>query len=153
MAKIAFRYGNVSFQDFVMFLTSKGAIHCEIIFTDNSVGYCSRKTGLVLKSVNDTDYRKDWVFYEIPFTPAQEQKAKEFFVLNQGKGYNWRGIIFSMIAGLNVTNDNAYFCSEICYQALTESGILKDYGFRASELSPENLQKIIKKLGWKRTAL
>jgi uncharacterized protein YycO len=153
MAKLAFRAVSDTKFDFieiVMGLVSNGVFfHCEIIFENGAVGYSSKDTGVVLKNIQDRNYTKDWFFYEIPCSEKQEQKIKEWFIQNQNLKYNWTGILGNMITGLSLDFTGGQFCSQSCFSALTTSGVMKDYGFVPSEISPSDLQLIIQKLNWK----
>lgn len=156
MVKLAFETfpkDSISFKQMIMSLASNGIyIHCEIHFSDGSVGYAAnKKRGIVLISNKDHDYSDNWKFYEIPCTKAQEESMKNYFIERQNMKYNYKGIVGSMITGLNITSQKSAFCSEICYDAMIASGVLKDYGFEGSSLSPTNLEQLIEKLKWNET--
>lgn len=153
MAKIAFELipeNPKSVKDIVMAFASNGIfIHCEIHFADKSVGFSNSKSGVVLKSVNDRDYSKDFIFYEIPCTQDQERIIKDYFIQNSNLKYNWTGIVGNMITGLNMSFKGGQFCSQICFNSMVTAKVMKPYTFEPSELSPSDLQAIIHKLNWK----
>ncbi|MDR6564958.1 MULTISPECIES: hypothetical protein [unclassified Arcicella] len=157
MAKIAFQTfseKNQSLKDFVMCMAVKGVFfHCEIHFRDGAVGSSGNKNrGVVLISNKDREYKSgEWIFYEIPCTASQEDKMRDYFIQNLNQKYNMKGVLGSMVTGLNVDSKKAEFCSEVCFNSLTKAGIISNFGLKAQELSPSHLQTIIEKLGWKRS--
>lgn len=153
MVKLAFHaipVENHSFHDMIMAFASNGIFtHCEIHFTDGSVGYSNQECGIVIKSVKDRDYDKDWIFYQVPCDGFQEQILKSYFIENQHLKYNWTGIFGNMVTGLNFDFTGGQFCSQVCFNALIKAKIIQSHGFISSEVSPSDLQKIIEKLNWK----
>lgn len=153
MVRLAFHSipaDNQTVKGMIMAMASNGIyIHCELMFSDGSVGYSNKECGIVLKSVKDRDYSTDWVFYEVPCNSFQESEMKKLFTDNQHLKYNWTGVFGNMVTGLNFDFTGGQFCSQICFNALVNAKVMQSYEFIPSEVSPSNLQAIIQKLNWK----
>ena len=141
---------NATIKQAVMSMASRGEYyHCEIVFSDGAVGSAhDQRRGVTLSNVADRNYLNDWLFFKVPCSVEQEKQIRNYFVEHQQKRYNWTGIIGSMVAGFNITSGFGKFCSECCFEALLFAGVIKDYGFIASELSPNDLLLLIQKLKW-----
>lgn len=133
----------------IMSLASAGIwSHCEIHFSDGAVGTAGdKRRGVMLISDKDKVYKaENWQFFQIPAKAEQEQKVREYFINRINEKYNWTGIFGGMIAGFNITNSGGQFCSEICFNAMLQAGIIKDYGLKGFQLSPSHLYEILTRL-------
>lgn len=153
MVKIAFQVipeKKQSLKEIIMaFATSGIFIHCEIHFSDGSVGYSDSHSGVVLKSIEDRVYNENWIYYQVPCNTEQEEIMKKYFIENAHLKYNLTGIIGNMITGLNIDFMGGQFCSQICFNAMVKAGVMKKYNFHPSEISPTDLQAIVQKINWK----
>ena len=77
--------------------------------------------------------RKHWVFHAIPATQRQIEKAKEFFKVQQGASFNYRGFFGPEMCNISHSNRlislhnkkrSQWFCSELVSYALMHAGIL-----------------------------
>ncbi|MFC0181455.1 hypothetical protein SAMN04515674_104279 [Pseudarcicella hirudinis] len=137
----------------LMSLASSGIWgHCEIHFSDGAVGTAGdKRRGVMLISDKDKVYKpENWQYFQIPAKAEQEAKVRKYFVDRLDEKYNWTGIFGGMIAGFNLTNSNGQFCSEICFNAMVQAGIIQSYGLKGFQLSPSHLFEIVTRLGFKK---
>ena len=152
MAKIAFEMIplNPDIQDTILAFGSGGIfIHCEIVFENGMVGYCSNKgRGVVLLNIADRDYNSgNWMIFDVPCSYSQEQTMLNYFVQRQGFRYNSIGV-GAMLLGISINRSKSQFCSESCLGALIDAGVV-DTSFPPNLVSPNFLYQIIEKLNWK----
>lgn len=126
--------------------------HCEIIFSNGAVGHAGHnKRGVSLLNVADRDYDSgNWEFFEIPANDQQEEIIYQYFVERQFYRYNMKGVIVSMVFGLNSKVENAAFCSEACLNALEQAKVLK-IDINSNQVSPNFLYELVQKKNWKKT--
>ncbi len=100
-------------------------IHCELFFTDYlpTQRFSSwNGTGVGFRSVSKENMGKlsEWTFYDL----GQDRYYQALYIAQnlQGKGYDLKTAIMSSM-GLITNNEDAYFCSEICFNVLFESGL------------------------------
>jgi len=88
--------------------------HCELIFSNGISASSSFMDGGVRFKEIEYDLTK-WDIFELPW--ADEQKALEYFKVNQGKPYNIRGNVHFLL-GFVRGDSEGLFCSEACAEAL-----------------------------------
>ena len=79
--------------------------HCEFVYNNE-----------VLLS-NPFKYKKNFDIYELN-SNIRAEDVIEFFKTAQGKGYDYLGILGQFFYASKVQNDNRYFCSEFCLNAI-----------------------------------
>ena len=121
--------------------------HCEFVHGGNV--YLANPGGVrdeVFK------YKKNMDLYELnPHIEAKD--VIEFFKTAQGKGYDYLGILGQFFYASKVQNDDRYFCSEFCLNAIdyalqfTLTYKLKSLKDRVGyQFNPSKLFKYLKKM-------
>ncbi len=158
MAKLAFYNGeddNLVYRwlDFLVVIWTRSKItHVELI--DDRVDVNNPKmwnwysaSSLIEKQVRmkHVDYKPHhWVIYDFP--DVDIDKAIEFFKGEEGKPYDWLGIIFSQFIPFGIQSPSRWFCSEIVTKMIqVSSDLLHDK--TPNKVSPINLYKYLHRLG------
>lgn len=95
----------------------RGISHCEILFSDGFSGTADpKKDGIVLYPLELNPV--DWFVLDIPCTPEEEQKVRQFFIDEAGCRYDWLGLVLTQVFGWNWRSKTKWFCSEACATAL-----------------------------------
>ena len=98
--------------------------------------------------------RKHWVFHSIPATKDQIQKAKEFFQVQQGARFNYRGFFGPSMCNIShntrVTSvknrkRTQWYCSELVSYALMHAGILTPEDTMVARKHPNASYHVIQK--------
>lgn len=90
--------------------------HMELVFNDQVAASSSFSDGGVrFKSIKFDDSR--WDFIELPERLFNERDARSWFDVNQGRKYDFFGLI-RFIADALPENRAKFFCSEACLSAL-----------------------------------
>lgn len=155
MAKIAFCMisQNPSFTEYLTAMGVGGIFwHCEIVFSNGAVGHAGNKgRGVSLLNVADRDYKSgNWEFFEIPATTDQEAIMYQYFVERQYYRYNTIGLFTSMLLGLNISVQNAVFCSEACLDAMKKAKVL-EIDINSNQVSPNYLYQLVQVKKWMKT--
>ena len=86
--------------------------HCEFVHNGNV--YLANPGGVRTQKFK---YKKNMDLYELnPHIEAKD--VIEFFKTAQGKGYDYLGILGQFFYASKVQNDDRYFCSEFCLNAI-----------------------------------
>lgn len=109
--------------------------HCELVFRDGLWFSSSpRDGGTRFKRIEFDD--SHWDFIEIPLDLERERVVRDFCEVERGKPYDWAGAIFRL-----PFINGRWFCSEICFEALSKSVKLKGESFWAT---PNSLWKTLR---------
>jgi uncharacterized protein YycO len=141
MLQLAFyraKYGN--WQDkAISYITWGPFSHVELVF-DGKVWFSSspRDGGTRFKRISPAALH--WEYITISCSVKVQKEIYQWCVQEVNKSYDWLGIC---TAFLNLRSDNnKWFCSEICAQALLNAQLLK---YRSNQLSPNKLYGIMQK--------
>ena len=86
--------------------------HCEFIY--NNQVFLSNPGGVRTRKFK---YQKNMEIYELNKN-IDPKDVIEFFNTAQGKGYDYLGILGQFFYASKVQNDERYFCSEFCLNAI-----------------------------------
>ena len=90
--------------------------HMELVFSDEIAASSSfSDRGVRFKSIKFDDSR--WDFIELPTRLFNERNARDWFNVNQGRKYDFVGLI-RFVADALPENRTKFFCSEACLSAL-----------------------------------
>lgn len=88
--------------------------HCEIVMPDGRWLSASAMDGGVRAKGIDLD--GNWDTVAVPWADAA--LIEQLFHDNEGKGYDWLGLLGSQLVPITVDNPRRMFCSEFCAAAL-----------------------------------
>ena len=129
-----------------------GFSHVELVFADGvSFSSSGRDGGCRFKTLDIAD-PATWEVVGIGGTPEQETAARNFCLKQDGKKYDWLGVIGFVFTDARRYDQPGYrwFCSEVCVAALQASGL---WNKSANALidpmkeSPNALYRLVKALG------
>lgn len=86
--------------------------HCEFVY--NNEVLLSNPGGVRERPFK---YKKNFDIYELN-SNIRAEDVIEFFKTAQGKGYDYLGILGQFFYASKVQNDDRYFCSEFCLNAI-----------------------------------
>lgn len=86
--------------------------HCEFIY--NNEVYLANPGGVIKQAYK---YKKNFDIYELDKT-IEANDILEFFEEVEGAGYDYQGILGQFFYASKVQNDDRYFCSEFCLNAI-----------------------------------
>ena len=86
--------------------------HCEFIY--NNQVFLSNPGGVRKRPFK---YQKNFDIYEMD-SSVRAEDIVEFYNTAQGKGYDYLGILGQFFYASKVQNDDRYFCSEFCLNAI-----------------------------------
>ena len=86
--------------------------HCELIYNDYV--YLSNPGGVRTRKYR---YQKNFEIFEMD-SSVRAEDIVEFYNTAQGKGYDYLGILGQFFYASKVQNDDRYFCSEFCLNAI-----------------------------------
>lgn len=86
--------------------------HCEFIY--NNEVYLANPGGVIKQAYK---YKKNFDIYELDKT-IEANDILEFFEEVEGAGYDYQGILGQFFYASKVQNDERYFCSEFCLNAI-----------------------------------
>jgi hypothetical protein len=140
MMKLAFYKSSAPnaglFDKLISFWTQSPYSHVEIIFsTGLSYSSSPRDGGCRYKAIKYDSLA--WDYVSLPYiTTEREIEIKKFCNLQNGKKYDWTGILLSQIFPLGIEEPKKWFCSEL---------VAKTLGFtHASSFNPKKLYNILK---------
>lgn len=140
MVKLAFYKGNGKTLDRLIRWWTKGQYsHCELVFSDGmffSADAWSNKVRYEKVYANPDN----WDFVDVVMTRREELAVRAWCDSQNGKKYDYVGILFAQILPLSIDMPSTWFCSEICVAALQRVGKL--IGLRGQDISPVDLAKI-----------
>jgi hypothetical protein len=149
LLKIAFYKGNSdsSFisrvKDFLIRKWTKGPYsHCEIVLEENWYSADSRNNIVRKESESNINPQDKWDYLKFLISEESSEQLKTFFEKEEGKKYDWKGIIFSQILPLKKHDHDKWFCSELCVHLLSNI----DFFFKESPeaISPNRLYDLLK---------
>lgn len=86
--------------------------HCEFIY--NNEVYLANPGGVIKQPF---EYKKNFDIFELDKT-IEANDILEFFEEVEGAGYDYQGILGQFFYASKVQNDERYFCSEFCLNAI-----------------------------------
>lgn len=86
--------------------------HCEFVY--NGQVFLSNPGGV---RTHKFEYEKNMELFELD-KHIEAKDILEFFKTAQGKGYDYLGILGQFFYASKVQNDDRYFCSEFCLNAI-----------------------------------
>ena len=86
--------------------------HCEFVY--NGQVFLSNPGGVRTRKF---EYQKNMEIYELD-SKIDPKDVIDFFKTAQGKGYDYLGILGQFFYAGKVQDDNRYFCSEFCLNAI-----------------------------------
>lgn len=86
--------------------------HCEFIY--NNEVYLANPGGVIKQAYK---YKKNFDIFELDKT-IEANDILEFFEEVEGAGYDYQGILGQFFYASKVQNDERYFCSEFCLNAI-----------------------------------
>ena len=142
MVRVAFYKGKGNlFDKLIRWWTKSPYSHCEVVI--NNIWYSSSPVDLSVRAKQiSCDYSK-WDFILLTDDAVKEARMIEYFYNEQGKKYDWLGIVLSQVIPLDIQNPNRWFCSEISSAMLMHGGCI-DMKNKASWYSPQRLYKKLK---------
>lgn len=99
-------------------------VHCELIFPTlpkvRLVADIQYKGVTMLPLMDEMGDLNEWLFYDL----GSEYYERALAIANKlvGKPYDLRSVIASMF-GLQKNNQEAWYCSELCYYVLFQAGV------------------------------
>lgn len=120
--------------------------HCELVidYGDNQYWFTSEPKRGVSVCRNPDRILENWIFLDLEADQLQVREVAEFFSELFDSGYDWIGIIFSLIIPFRWESRSNWFCSEICRAAINSVGIhipgynrAKDYQVTPAQLYNE----------------
>lgn len=147
MAILAFEHAiNVKnpYKKAVMAMGSGGEIiHCEIIFQNfgYQIGSSWNPKGTEIRSYEVNRNHNNWLYYDL----GMQYEYWMYDYINQrvNKGYTLSGLVTNMILKMDVSYKEQNFCSELCFETLKYAGGLNLPDVPASNISPNDLHRII----------
>lgn len=137
MVKLAFYKGDGDwFDKITKWRTAGDYTHVEIVFTASGMSFSSsqRDGGTRFKNIDYSSGDK-WDVVLVPGAPDKE--VEKWCKEQQGKKYDWRGILGIFTFGKYKNNNNKWWCSEICRAAISQtSGI---FGWLREDCDPDQL--------------
>lgn len=137
MMHLAFYRGEGKIVDrLVRWWTQGKYSHCEMVFSDGmyfSADAWSNKVRYATIKANPAN----WDFVELGINPKEELAVRAWCDSQNGKGYDWVGILLSQILPLKAHSKRRWFCSELCVAALQTVGRLS--GIRPQDIDPSEL--------------
>lgn len=103
------------FNRLIRLWTRSAFSHCELVMPDGRWLSASATDGGV--RAKQIELNPDhWVLIPLPW--AEAQLIERVFTVNEGKGYDWLGILASQFLPLAIDDKRRMFCSEFCAAAL-----------------------------------
>lgn len=91
--------------------------HCELVFSDGECFSASpRDGGTRFKNIEFVPER--WDFLEIPV--RDEEEIREWCRTQEGRKYDWLGILGFILTIRRLEDRDKWYCSEICFHALSK---------------------------------
>lgn len=119
--KVAFYKGKGNWVDFLIRKWTRSPYsHCEIVI-DYKWYSSSPRDGKVREKIIHPR-SKNWEYIDIDLSSTDIENIRNFFNEQEGKKYDYIGIILSQVLPLGIDNKNKWFCSEICSRALQNIG-------------------------------
>ena len=112
--------------------------HCELVFSDGRCSSSSNRDG----GCRFKDIELDpahWTLTPLEGLGVDEQKVRNFCIVQQGKGYDWIGVFLGLWSGAD--DPRRWFCSEVCTAALKAGGL--DLGLEPVKTTPKRLMERI----------
>lgn len=132
-ARLAFykaKYGNI-IDKLIAWWTKSEYSHVELVCCGEWYSTSPRDLQVRRKLIIPT--KEKWDFLDIE---VDAMYVEDFYILTQGRKYDWLGIFFSQFMPLKIHDRKRYFCSEWCATALRIPN--------ANEYSPEDLYQKVK---------
>ena len=141
MVKLAFHKGGKSFYERAIKLWTLGPYsHVEIIIDDVSF---SSVPGIGTRYLLSPQMAfGDWDYLDVKMDSLERAHVWNWCMSEMGCGYDWKGIFFAQILGLNRDDPEKWFCSEFCTRALQIGGYYKD--LTPDKMSPNSLYRYLK---------
>lgn len=137
MVQLAFYKGKGRLFDKLIRWWTKGRYsHCELVFKDGAFFSADAWKGIVRFEKVDAN-PANWDFVDVPMDTFDENRLYRWCLAQEGKGYDWLGIVGAQILPLSIEDPLLYFCSEVCVEGLQQVGKLK--GVVACDVSPSRL--------------
>ena len=133
--------GGGAFGALIRWWTKSKYCHCELQFSNGTRATSSPGIGVIQHGRIQPEYASYWESIYLPeITPQDEETIRAFFDGEAGRGYDWKGLLFSHVFTVGWESKKRWFCSEICATALENVGIIH-YGKRkrGAGFSPEDL--------------
>ncbi|MBA4849490.1 hypothetical protein [Emticicia sp. BO119] len=149
MALIGFEHAIAEKNLWRKFMLSLGnrneIIHCEFIFPNANLRLSSwQDKGVQFKPLSEINKREFLLF---DLGSSVDAQIMDFFTLNNGKGYDKSALITDLILRMQWKNNDRFFCSEICYILLKYKLGLNLPERIPSQVSPQELYKMVQKTG------
>lgn len=141
MAQMAFYKGKGRFFDKVVRWWTGGKYsHCELVFSNDT--YFSADAW-----ENEVRFKRmfpnpeNWDFVALNLTQKEELVVRAWCDSQEGKRYDYTGILLSQVMPLHIEDPNRWFCSELCVAALQRVGRLP--GLLAQDIDPSELAVLL----------
>ncbi|WP_337045305.1 hypothetical protein [Emticicia sp. 17c] len=116
-------------------------IHCEIILPNRNLRLSSwHDNGVEARQLSDISLNQYLLF---DLGQNNDALIIAFFESHKGKKYDKVSLFTDLILGLNLKNNDKFFCSEICYRLLKDELMLSLPDKVASQVSPQELYEMI----------
>lgn len=114
-------YKDTIYDRLISFWTKSPHTHCELVIEGMWYSSSPRDNGVRAKRI--TSHLEHWDCIELQLHPFNVEKIVEFFKREDGKKYDWTGILFSQIIQIKRQESSKWFCSEIVSKALKIGGV------------------------------
>lgn len=128
-------------------------IHCEIHFPQFGYDRASSwfPKGIQIREFGDfLNHAQNWEIYDLG--DMGESRLYEYFKSRVGDRYSTGSLIFNMILNLDVDFNKRNFCSQVCYEGITQVLALPLPTVRANTISPTELYYMILGLGLRKVS-
>lgn len=117
--------------------------HIELIFGDYWISSNAECGGVTISPL--APLKHTWEYHDlgdIEITTKQLEYVKEFIKQQEGKKYDWLGIVCSQTLPFNWHSKNKWFCSEIVTKLLQLLTIKKAYDVDPNSMSPGDVARL-----------
>ncbi len=123
VVKVAFykNYKDTVYDRLISLWTKSKYTHVELIV--EGVWYSASPRDGGVRSKGITANLEHWDCVEIALHPYDVEKIVDFFNREQGKKYDWCGIVCSQVIPMKIHHPSKWFCSEIVSHALKLAGV------------------------------
>jgi len=116
--------------------------HTEFIINNRWVSSMP-KQGIVIRELKPLKDKYDYKTFTFQLEYEHYTRFIKWIENQEGKKYDFVGIVFSQILPFNIDSNNRWFCSELCTKALQLVGSREVYEYKPSTVSPGKLAKLV----------
>lgn len=124
--------------------TKSNFYHVEMTVGGKWISSNSDEGGVTFKDLLPLNNK--WTYFKLEpvyLSSVTWENIKDYITSQQGKKYDWLGIMFAQILPFTLHSENKWYCSEICCKLLQLLGVKETYNLLPHEVSPGELAQAL----------